>query len=313
MDNPKTPMQAMRAAAIRAMTVARAMAWVLLVCAAIAGPAGAQALASGEPQRFEFRGDGAFADKPLTVHYFKPYGAGPDAQVLFAIHGVERDGQRARDNWTAFAEKNRVIVVAPEFDLKNYPNRLFQMGGMHEKSPEKMTFALIEQLFDRLRRDEGLTAPAYLLFGHSAGAQFVHRLALVADKPRFSMAVAANAGSYTVPAYAESAPELRYPWVLDESVVSPDTLRQAFGRKLIVLLGENDTSNQSPDFPRSREASELGANRFERGNTFFARAGAQAEKLGQPLQWQLRTVPGVGHNSREMARAAAPILFPEAR
>jgi hypothetical protein len=308
MDNPKTPMPA---AAIRAMTAARAMAWVLLVCAAIAGPAGAQALASGEAQRFEFRGDGAFADRPITVHYFKPRSAGPDAKVLFAIHGVERDGQRARDNWTALAEKNQVIVVAPEFDLKNYPNRSFQMGGMQEKSPEKMTFALIEQLFDRLRRDEGLTTPTYLIFGHSAGAQFVHRLALMADKPRFSVAVAANAGSYTVPAYAESAPGLGYPWVLEESVVSAEALRQAFGRKLIVLLGENDTSSSSPDFPRSREAAELGANRFERGNAFFARAGAQAGKLGQPLQWQLHTVPGVGHNSREMARAAAPLLFPE--
>ena len=284
----------------------------VLAALALVGPAGAQPLPAGSPQHFEFRGAGAFADKPLTVHYFRPEGAGADAPVLFAIHGVERDGQRALQNWVAFAEKRKFVVVAPEFALQEFSNRWFQMGGMAERSPDKMTFALIEQLFDRLRAGEGLTAPSYHLFGHSAGAQFAHRFVLMAEHPRLAAAVAANAGSYTVPAYAASTPGLAYPWLLDASVVDAGKLGEAFGRRLTVLLGENDTSTASPDFPRSREAAELGANRFERGQAFFARAKAQAAELGLPFQWQLRTVPGVGHNSREMARAAAPLLFPNA-
>lgn len=291
--------------------LAHALAAVLAAFA-LAGPGGAQPLPAGSPQRFEFRGAGAFADKPIIVHYFRPEGAGADAPVLFAIHGVERDGLRALQNWMAFAEKTKLVVVAPEFALQDFPNRWFQMGGMAERSPDKMTFALIEQLFDRLRAGEGLTASSYHLFGHSAGAQFVHRFVLLARHPRLVAAVAANAGSYTVPAYAASTPGLAYPWVLETSVIAPGMLGEVFGRRLTVLLGENDTSTASPDFPRSREAAELGANRFERGQAFFARAKSQATELGLPFQWQLRTVPGVGHNSREMARAAAPLLFPHA-
>jgi poly(3-hydroxybutyrate) depolymerase len=282
-------------------------AWLLVACCLLQPLAAAALLVPGEPQSFSYTDAGPFAGMPLTVYYFKPKTAGPDARVLFALHGVERSGQRARDNWTEFAEKNNFIVLAPEFDAQRFPMRLFQLGGMEDRDSSHWTFALIEGMFDRVKREEGLTASTYDMFGHSAGAQFVQRFVLMMDKARVGTAVAANAGTYTMPVYS-GVFDHGFPHALDERRVSTLALKQAMRRHLVVLLGEQDTKTDGPDVPRSKEAVAQGANRYERGQNFFRQARAQAGQMGADLQWQLVTVPGVGHDSRKMSRAAGALF-----
>ncbi|AYQ29996.1 MULTISPECIES: hypothetical protein [unclassified Polaromonas] len=269
-------------------------------------------LIAGEPQSFVFTDKGYFADKPVTVYYYKARSAGPDAKVMLVIHGAERQGSRMRDNWMPFAEKNRLIVLAPEFDEARYPSRLFNMGGIETRDRSKWSFQIVEHLFEFVRADEGLTAPDYLLFGHSAGGQFVHRFMLLSEAPRVSVAVAANAGSYTLPIYPGLMDD-KFPYALDEGIVSPDKLKQVFARKLIVLLGENDTQTDAANLPKARQATAQGVNRLERGTHFFAQAQAEAQRLGTPLAWERVTVPGVGHDSRRMSQAAARLLFESAK
>ena len=57
----------------------------------------------------------------------------------------------------------------------------------------------IEHLFDYIRTKSGATRNTYLLDGHSAGAQFVHRIVTLLPDARYSRAVAANAGLYIMP------------------------------------------------------------------------------------------------------------------
>jgi poly(3-hydroxybutyrate) depolymerase len=268
---------------------------------------GAQAglLAAGEPRSFIFTSPGHYSDKPITVYYYKPKNASADSKLLFAIHGVERMGSRARDNWIDAAEKYGFIVVAPEFDSEHFPNKLFQMGGMENKDPAAWSFQIIENLFEKIRNEESLTTPAYMLFGHSAGAQYVHRFVLMMEKPRLSTAVAANAGAYTIPAYSNS----RYPWALDERLTAQPRLKEVFARRLVILLGESDTKTSGGNLPSSQEAIAQGQNRLERGKNFYSKAQSQAQELKATLNWQLTTVPGVGHDSARMSKAAARILF----
>lgn len=279
------------------------LALMLLALAVRAGT-----LVAGEARSFVFHGVGAVAGKPLTVHYYKPRQAGAHAKVLVAIHGVERNGKGARDNWVQFAQANQVIVLAPEFDAQRFPSRLFQFGGMQGRDRSQWTFAAIEELFAKVRADEGLDTTSYMLFGHSAGAQFVHRFVLMMDQAHFSVAVAANAGSYTLPAYADSGAEFSYPWSLDEQHLSTVQLGAALGRKLIIMLGERDVATDARNLPHSREALAQGLYRLARGQNFYAMAQAQAARMGAKLQWQLITVPGVGHNARGMSQAAATVL-----
>jgi acetyl-CoA carboxylase beta subunit len=201
----------------------------LILCALLlqACMAWAGALVVGEPGNFVFTDKGYFADKPVTVYYYKARSAGPDARVMVVIHGAERQGSRMRDNWVPFAEKNRLIVLAPEFDEARFSSRLFNMGGIESRDRSQWSFQLVEHLFDFARADEGLSTPDYLLFGHSAGGQFVHRFMLLAEAPRVSVAVAANAGSYTMPVYPGLMDD-KFPYALDERIVSPDKLKQVF-------------------------------------------------------------------------------------
>lgn len=284
---------------------------IIALCMFLLAPlASAVSLATGMPGSFVFTDTGYFVNKPLTVHYYKPASARSDARVLIAIHGTERKGANARDNWKAFADRNGVIVLAPEFDLKRYPNRLFQMGGLSDRDSSHWTFTLIEHLFDKVRGDEGLTASSYWLFGHSAGGQFVHRMALTMPQARYSVAIAANPGAYTLPVYTTSLPGFSWPWELDPRYVDEAQLRVSLGRKVILMLGEDDIKTDDPVMPRSPEALAQGANRLERGRRFFDMAREQATALDAEFGWQLATVPGVGHNSRGMSRAAAGKLLP---
>jgi hypothetical protein len=265
-------------------------------------------LVSGERGDFVFNGDAQFADKPVVVYYYKPKTVTADTRVVFAIHGVDRSGKRARDNWLPFSEKYGLIVLAPEFDDMHYPPHLFQLGGM-EKDKASWTFPIIEKIFDKVRNEENLSTNSYILFGHSAGGQFAHRFVMMMDNPRVSVAIAANAGNYTMPVYPTSIFDHRFPWALDESVLDTAHLKAAFGRKLIVLLGENDIQTEASNTIMARESLAQGRTRLERGKSFYAKAKDQAEKMHTPFEWKLVTVPGVGHNSKEMSKAAAKMLF----
>ena len=55
----------------------------------------------------------------------------------------------------------------------------------------------IDLLFDYINPVFNLNQKSYDIYGHSAGAQFVHRYLLFSDNPQVNKAVAANAGWYT--------------------------------------------------------------------------------------------------------------------
>lgn len=273
--------------------------------ACLAPLAWAAGLATATPSSFVFRDPGFFVGKPLTVHYYKPRNAGANARVLIAIHGAERNGAATRDNWKAFADSHGVIVLAPEFDLRRYPNRLFQMGGLADRDNSHWTGTIIEHLFDRVRGDEGLSTPSYWLFGHSGGGQFVHRMVLTMPQARYSMAIAANPGAYTLPVYTTEQPGFAWPWELDARYVDEAQLEAALARRFVLLLGGDDTRTDDSIMPREPQAIAQGRNRLERGRHFFALARTQAATLNAGFGWELQTVPGVGHNARAMGRAAA--------
>lgn len=275
---------------------------------ATAGP-----LVPGEPGTYVFTSQGPLRAKPVTVHYYRAKSAQADARVLFAMHGVQRNAKRARDYWIDVAERHGLVILAPEFDQARFPRRLYQLGGMEQADRAKWTFGLIEEMFDKVRAEEGLAAPSYLMFGHSAGAQFAHRFALMMDGARASMIVTANAGSYTLPVYTGPANPAPFPWALDEERVAPEALRAALGRNVLVLLGEEDTRTDDADLVKTPEAMAQGAHRLERGRYFFAAAAEQARRMDVACGWRLATVPGVGHDARRMSRAAAELIFAKAK
>ncbi|NKF31987.1 hypothetical protein HER21_36775, partial [Pseudomonas sp. BGM005] len=118
--------------------------------------------------------------------------------------------------------------------------------------------------FENVRARIGGEQTGFSIFGHSAGAQFVHRYVEFVPHAPVNVAVAANAGWYTMP--DESA---RFPFGLDGDAPQFDA-SAAFGRHLVILLGTDDVGTKN--LRRDDEARAQGDTRLERGREFFDRA-----------------------------------------
>ena len=249
-------------------------------------------------------------DKPVSVWYYKPAGLNATAKVMFVMHGVDRNGEQYRDHWKRHAEKYKFMLVAPEFPEKYFSTNEYQFGNVSDSDKKRWTFWVVEHLFDVIRQRESLEAEKYYLYGHSAGAQFVHRLMIFMPSPRVEVAFSANAGTYTMPVYP-SERETPFPMSLDKKLINETQLAAVFARRLVVMVGENDVEESGGHVPRSSRALEQGKNRFDRGQNFFRVAQSHAARLGVPLNWEMVTVQGIGHSDTGMSKAAMQYLFGE--
>jgi pimeloyl-ACP methyl ester carboxylesterase len=247
--------------------------------------------------------------KPIKVWTFGPPSMGPQTKILFVMHGLARDARRYLNPWMAPAHKANVLILAPEFSKQFFPgSHAYNLGALHPLSGEggmarETTFSAIEKIFDHVVRFTGVQARGYWIYGHSAGGQFVHRLVMLNPDARVDVAVAANAGWYTMPDF-----EIEFPYGLKKSGVTPSALAKSFGKRLIVLLGEKDNDPRHPSLNRQPAAMKQGRYRLDRGRIFFRRAEREAHTLGVILGWEVKTVPGVAHDNAGMVEAAASLL-----
>jgi poly(3-hydroxybutyrate) depolymerase len=248
-----------------------------------------------------------------NVYLTRPVHLAPDRPLLFVLHGVDRDAVEYRDQWHELALEHDFLLVVPEFDERLYPGvRSYDLGNVLDPDgqvrPEPdWSFSAIEAVFEAVRRRFGMTAQGYAIYGHSAGAQFLHRFLFHVPGARVTRAVAANAGWYTMPEF-----NVAYPYGLHGSAVSSSDLAASLQLPLTVLLGEADEDSQHPELRHTPEALAQGPHRLARGQAFFSAASDAAATLGVPFTWQLLTVPGAGHDNRLMAPAAIPRLLEEA-
>jgi hypothetical protein len=273
--------------------------------------AGGPALIGPGAGNFRFVDDRNSADKPLTVWYYRPlHISAAIVPIVFVMHGAKRDADNYRDNWRDAAKRFGFLLICPEFAQPNYPRAAYQLGNLVDGGgkplPEEgWTFGMIERLFDFVREATGNTSEHYCIYGHSAGAQFVHRLALFVPAARYATAIAANAGWYTMPTFDSK----KFPYSLKDSGSTPERLKKALGKRLVILLGERDTDADDPYLRRSKGARRQGINRFERGHTFYTTACGEAAELEMTSNWELVTVPGAAHLDPQMIPAAARELF----
>lgn len=258
--------------------------------------------------RFVFDG---WSGPELRVWTYVPSSVTADARILFVMHGVERDAKRYIADWARTAERYGVILVAPEFDERRFPGpESYNQGGVIDprtgktRDPETWTFSVIEPLFDEVKRRTRSEVRAYSIYGHSAGAQFVHRFVMLAHPVRLDHAVAANAGWYTWfdpdRAFPQGMKLHRQGFALD---------RSGFSERLTILLGTEDIESDDRNLRDDVWTREQGQNRLERGRAFFAHARETAGARAPAFRWRLQYAPGVAHENRKMTLYAGDILF----
>jgi poly(3-hydroxybutyrate) depolymerase len=247
------------------------------------------------------------ADRPLKVYTYRPRPCDTTCPIMFVMAGVKRDASTYRDHWELLADRYKFMVIAPEFTREQWPKAAsYNMGDVAAQADrEKWAFSAIEHLFDEMRDGQ----KDYRIFGHSAGGQFVQRMALFLPENRASAMVAANPGWYTLPEWRKDKAGESFPYSLAGSRAGEAELRQALAKKLIVMVGEKDDDPDDENLNQSSGAKKQGETRVERGENFFKAATTAAADLGVKLNWEFIEVPGAAHDAKTMSQAAAQALY----
>jgi poly(3-hydroxybutyrate) depolymerase len=244
------------------------------------------------------------------VWYYLPEHRDAHTPILIVMHGVTRHAERYRNDWLPHAKKYGVILVTPEFSEKNFPGAAaYAYGGAidahgQRRPKEQWTFSFLEPLFDQVKLATSNSTATYYLYGHSAGAQFVHRYLYFVPKARVAKAVAANAGWWTLPDFS-----IQFPYGVKGRGLDVASVKKTLQAPLVILLGTADTDPNHPELRRTPEAMAQGPYRLARGKFFYAAGQKEAEALGVPLRWSLAYAPGVAHEDKGMAAYAVEWLF----
>ena len=256
---------------------------------------------------------GATAD-PVPVWYHRPADWPPGGRVVVVMHGINRTAELYRDQWRDLADAGRFLLLVPEFTAAKFPGlRWYQYGNVLDAEgrpnpPEQWSYHVLDRAVAAAMRAAGARRGAFALYGHSAGAQFVHRYLLLTGAPAAEAVVIANAGAYTLPRGDRPFPE-----GLAGIAIPPATRAAVYSRQVVLLLGEADTDPAHRLLPRQDWAMAQGSHRFARGWYFFDTMRLAAEAQGTPFTWRVVTAPGVGHSNGGMAAYAAAQLFAAGR
>jgi pimeloyl-ACP methyl ester carboxylesterase len=272
-----------------------ALSWELSAAPLPVGPGHVECANDGEPLTL-------FTYKPPTYH---------DGPILVVFHGVNRNAEDYRNFAITLGERFGAIVIAPLFDTKRFPSERYQRGGIQRagvaQPPEKWTYAAVPRIVADVRAREGKPALPYYLIGHSAGGQFLVRLAAFYPG-QAARIVAANPGSELFPARDQN---FGYGFGgLPSELSSDEILKRYLAAPLTIYLGTGD-NHPDEDFDASPAAMKQGGSRLERGRACFAFAEKLAKERGWEFHWRKVETPGIGHESAFMfaAKEAEDALF----
>jgi len=253
----------------------------------------------------------ANGSEPITVFTFRPakYIDGP---LLIVCHGVGRNAEDYRNYAITLAERFGVLLVAPLFDKDRFPSLRYQRGGLLDQTgkmqrSDDWTYAVIPKIVAQVRSLEAKPKLPYYLIGHSAGGQFLVRLAAFLPGDAVQI-VAANPGSHLFP---DRVQKFGYGFGgLPVELSNDAVLRRYLAAQLTIYLGTGDITPEH-SFDDSAEGMKQGSNRLARGRACFAAAQKLAAERGWAFNWRKVETPGIGHEAALMfaAKEAGDALF----
>ncbi|MDA9307101.1 hypothetical protein N9Q82_03840 [Gammaproteobacteria bacterium] len=254
----------------------------------------------------------------LSVFVAKPSKINKATRLVVVVHGRKRNAEEYRDQWIEAAIDLNLLVVVPEFSEKNFPEVWgFNYGNVITPESEPIekklhAFSSISPLANEAIEKFKLKSNNWGIYGHGAGAHFVHRYVLHQPEANHTLAIAANLGWYL------SMTDQQWPFGLTNSGIEGAQLKQAFSKYFLLMLGKADTSTK-PNSPYAKEhwdsISLQGEHRLARGRNFFKSAVEKSKEVDQFFKWGMVEVPTEkGHgNTEQMVPYAAEMFFARLR
>jgi len=250
----------------------------------------------------------AYWDKPdVEIFYITPKKIDKDTQLLFVIHGNSRNAKDYISAWIPHISNKNIIVVAPQFNKNSF--RYFVLlesatsSGNINNNPDDYINKSISSFFNFFQSKFSLSTSKYMMFGHSAGAQFTHRYMLLSNDKRISMAVIANAGWYTF------LNGNNFPYGIKNSPIdiSGDHIKWFMSNKTSLLIGNNDINLKSVN--SSKGAQRQGITRVDRANSYFESLINISDNNNIPFRWSYKVVDKANHDYLKITPVAAKILL----
>lgn len=238
----------------------------------------------------------------VVVYTYTPKFCGKP-KLLFVFAGYNRNAESYLNRSKLIADRSCLIALAPRFDRERFPNWRYHRAGVFYKNKiqprNKWTAPLLEELIEWARTKVGRPNMPYILFGHSAGAQFLSRIAAYSPPKDPWRIVIANPSVYVTPSLTESVP---YGFGgFSKSFANNRKLQDYLNLPITIYLGTKDQGNKL--LVQNEHAKRQGNNRYERGLNVFRSAQNLAQKNDWHFNWKLVEAGGVGHSSRRMLQA----------
>lgn len=251
----------------------------------------------------------------IEVFYYIPENFSASTPILFSFHGAQRNAAEYRDALITQAEEMNFIVIAPEFSQENFPNGSgYNLGNVYTNGnnptpntllpEEEWAFSVVEPLFHHFKQELDNSTPSFHMFGHSAGAQFVHRLLMFQPDLPVDKAVVSASGWFTFP-----DSEVDFPYGIANSPISNMSLHDFFSRRIFIQVGANDNNPNAAGLRRNALADSQGLNRKERSENYYQFAEGLAEEEDVLFLWSSHVIPDLGHEFVPASKHAVNLIF----
>lgn len=221
--------------------------------------------------------------------------------ILMVFHGNGRDAEGYCASAIDLAEERGLQVVAPLFDEDRFPSARYHRGGLEYGSdPSGWTVGAAAELARVFAERLDRTHIPIWMFGHSAGGQFLSRVAAFAPDLTVERYIIANPSTYVIADDREDMPygfEVRGEGGTEER----DRIRQYLRMPITIYLGTDDIG--SKDLAMSSAAQRQGDNRLDRAVRTYEAARQFARQYGCEFAWRLVFARDVGHTGGGMLRA----------
>ena len=247
-------------------------------------------------------------NKPdVDILYVLPKEINENTKVIFIIHGNSRNVEKYLNEWIEPSKNKNVILVAPHFKKSSYPNfatlQMATSSGKVLKDQSNNLKNSLSSFFSYFKSKYNLSSTSYSIFGFSAGSQFTHRYMLFRDDKQIDKAVLGSAGWYT---FLNNEP---FPYGMRNMPVEREKYEWFLSRQVLFILGAKDNDPNHESLNNSRGARKQGANRFDRGKSYFENIVSYSEKNMIPLRWRYKVIPNLDHNTSIMSQNAISYLL----
>ena len=264
---------------------------------------------------FSYNEYSPFSGKPINCYYHIPEGVDEQAPILVILPGAGREGKDLRSDLINQSDLLGFIVLSISFpdayfpgsDVYNLAN-IFKDGDHPTNETlnptDVWTFSVLNPLFEAFKKRVGNKSTTYDLFGHSAGAQLLHRYLIFQPNNKVNRVVISAAGWYNLPDAT-----IDFPYGLKLSPAETTDMSLVFSKKVFIIVGSDDTDPNSFNLRHTNQADLQGNTRLDRAQYFYSTCYDLAKQQEASFNWEYNLVPNTGHESDKMAVFGSNILY----